>query len=279
MTIIEFYDKDALETMAGALLCAPERVIFVGDNQKQMNRSIDKWKKVLADRNIATELLCRGVNKNNLWDIVELLTELVARFDDCVFDLTGGEDLYLVAVGIVLANSEGAVQCHRFNFRNDTVNDCDADGKVVRTGSFDITVDEQVALYGGEVVRDADREPSTYDWDFISTISTVPFVSLALSSTNSPGFSAISLNVSLLTFLNRGKSGRRVKPGWRVSQTVCTLELGAGTGFIPVSFETTAPLSFVKPLFFEAHIDGLHHHLPLLLSTFTFPAVSPSPCS
>ena len=166
MTIIEFYDKDALETMAGALLCAPERVIFVGDNQKQMNRSIDKWKKVLADRNIATELLCRGVNKNNLWDIVELLTELVARFDDCVFDLTGGEDLYLVAVGIVLANSKGAVQCHRFNFRNDTVNDCDADGKVVRAGSFDITVDEQVALYGGEVVRDADREPSTYDWDF-----------------------------------------------------------------------------------------------------------------
>ncbi len=40
MTIIEFYDKNAIENIAGALLCAPERVIFVGDKHKKMEKSM-----------------------------------------------------------------------------------------------------------------------------------------------------------------------------------------------------------------------------------------------
>ena len=35
MTIIEFYDKAAIENIAGALLCDPDRVILVGHNKKK----------------------------------------------------------------------------------------------------------------------------------------------------------------------------------------------------------------------------------------------------
>ena len=40
MTIVEFFDKTAIENIAGTLLCKPEKVIFVGDKRKQMENKV-----------------------------------------------------------------------------------------------------------------------------------------------------------------------------------------------------------------------------------------------
>lgn len=166
MTIIEFYDKAAIENIAGALLCDPDRVILVGHNQKKMQKSILAYERVLAGKGKAVEFIPRSVTQNCLQGIIDLLTELVETYEDCVFDLTGGEDLYLVAVGTVMSRYEGRVQCHRFNFRNDKLYDCDADGNVCAVSSFDITVEDQISIYGGELVTDPGCELCTYPWQF-----------------------------------------------------------------------------------------------------------------
>ena len=165
MTIIEFYDKASIENVLGALMCRPERMILVGDRPKQMERSCERYGRVLSQRGITTEIACRAVaTRNSLQAITDVLSQIAQEYDDCVFDLTGGEDLYLVAVGIVMERYAGRVQCQRFNIRNDTVTDCDADGIVCRVDSFDISVEENINIYGGEVVTEAERAVHTCPW-------------------------------------------------------------------------------------------------------------------
>lgn len=162
MTIVEFFDRVPIENILSALICIrPTRVIMVGHDLDKMQRGIERFKKVLAARSIEVEMIPKLVYKNNLKNIVERLEVLIDRYDDCVFDLTGGEDLYLVALGVLLERYGSRVQCHRFNLNNNTLSDCDADGNVCMTGSFNVNVEENIIINGGKLVKD-----STYSWIF-----------------------------------------------------------------------------------------------------------------
>ena len=167
MVIVEFFDKVSLENIFGALMCRPEKVIFVGPSIEKMERAVERYRAILQEKGIDTELSSVGVSKNNLSAIVDKLSEIAEKYkDECIFDLTGGDDLYLVAVGIVMQKYGKGVQCHRFNFMNDRLIDCDADGRSLEVKSFDISVKDSISIYGGDVVEESDTEFSTYDWDF-----------------------------------------------------------------------------------------------------------------
>ncbi len=165
MTIIEFYDKVAIENIAGAMLCNADKIILVGDSKKKMEKSRAIYQSILDNRGVKATVSHMCINRNNLMNIVSVLTEIVNTDESCIFDLTGGEDLYLVAVGIIMNKFEGKIQCHRFNFINNTLNDCDADGNVCSTLPFIISVDENIGMYGGRIVRDANQPLHTYGWN------------------------------------------------------------------------------------------------------------------
>ena len=166
MTVIEFFDKNPLENMASALLFAPDKVIFIGDSRKQMQAAIEQYNTVLEKRGQNTLLSYKSVTKNNLQEIVSKLTELIEEHGELVFDLTGGKDLYLVAVGIIMERFRGRVQCHRINIPYNRILDCDGDGKALTTDNYAITVQENIALCGGEIIRSKREGGYTYDWDF-----------------------------------------------------------------------------------------------------------------
>lgn len=165
MTVIEFFDKTAIENMLSALLCQPERVIYIGDSAKRMKQSIECYKEVLRGRDMDVEMQYRTVPKNRLQEIVSELEKLVNRYEDCVFNLDGGEDLYLVAVGIIAARHPG-IQLHRFNVRNNTIIDCDADGNDQLKFPVEITAAENVRIYGGRIIYEDERVGTTHSWDF-----------------------------------------------------------------------------------------------------------------
>lgn len=166
MTLVEFYDKVGIENIAGTLLCEPQRTILVGDKRRQMERATEMYATVLAGRGIETEVECRSINKNNLDDVVKVLSQIVEEHEDCTFDLTGGDETYLVAVGRVMERYPGKIQCHRFNFVTETVVDCDMDGKVCADKTVDITVRENVIIAGGWVLDDRIGDTPIYEWDF-----------------------------------------------------------------------------------------------------------------
>lgn len=166
MTYIEFFDKTDAENICACLTFTPDRVIFIGDNGDLMKKHIAWYSRVFVDRNQNIEFLYRSVSKSNLEGAVNLLTELVQTYDDCVFGISGGDELLMLALGIVYEqNRDRNIQIHRFNIRNSTVSDCDKDGNTIYSHEPKLSVEEQIRIYGGDVIYgDADGE-DTYRWD------------------------------------------------------------------------------------------------------------------
>ena len=174
MTIIEFYDKNAIENIAGAMMCRPERVILIGDNHKKMADRSATYIDILKKNSINTEILYTVIEKTNLSVAVKSLVDIVNRYEDCVFDITGGDEVYLVALGIVMERYHN-VKCHRFNFVNDKITDSDSDGHVAEVKSYDISVDDNIAIYGGRYLREPDFDiaQKMVDAEFVKDVETL----------------------------------------------------------------------------------------------------------
>lgn len=169
MTYIEFFDKTAVENICACLTKAPTRVIFIGDKGKEMKKAVARYARVMEDRGHQVEFIVKTVNRNNLGAIITELSKIVEKYDNCCFDLTGGEDLYLVAAGAVRERyPEKNIQMHWFNLKSNTIADCDQDGTTIMTEPPHLTVEEQVRIYGGDVVYDDEKPLGTHRWDMNS---------------------------------------------------------------------------------------------------------------
>ncbi len=166
MTIVEFFDTNAVENIVSTLLCAPDRVILVGDSTKHMTAAKARYEEIAAAHGVNVTFIPRGIDRNNLAKIIEVLEDVVETYGVCTFDLTGGDDLYLVAVGAVFCAHRDKVQLHRFNIQNGRMYDCDADGQVLATKQTALTVDENIKAYGGRVIYDDEKPNTTYRWNF-----------------------------------------------------------------------------------------------------------------
>lgn len=165
MTYIEFFDRNASENICASLSNMPQRVILVGDRRKQMLKNIEFYREVFSGRGLSTEFICMTVTKNNLESIVSALCQIVESYDDCVFDATGGDDLYLVALGVVWQKYQGKnVKIQRFNLRSGTIQDCDADGVTTGREMPALTVEENIRIYGGKVFYEEQIPLGTHVW-------------------------------------------------------------------------------------------------------------------
>jgi len=166
MTYVEFFDKTALENISSCLTNVPDRVIFIGDNNKLMNKHIEIYRQLLLNRGHDVEFFTMNVPKRNITEAVDALQEVVDTFDDCVFDITGGDALLILALGIIYQrNPDKNIQIHRFNLRTNTAYDCDGDGQTVYRDPPALTVDENLRLYGGAVSYGGVDEEKTYLWN------------------------------------------------------------------------------------------------------------------
>lgn len=177
MTAIEFLDRTPIENVVSTLTTTPDKIIFLGDS-----KLIEEWGGVydsfIKKRRPETVVEYKSIIKNNLSQIVEELSSIVEAEEECVFDLTGGEDLALVAMGIVSQKYEHKnIQMQRFNVNSKGVTDCDFDGKVIYTGNPTLGVEELIRLHGGVVRYEKDGDDRTFKWDlnedFIRDVNTL----------------------------------------------------------------------------------------------------------
>lgn len=166
MTYIEFFDTIASENVSACLTYAPERVIYLGDDRALMNRHVANYQKVFGGRGQTIEFVVKTAPRSKLDKVVEVLTELVETYDDCVFDITGGDEMYVLALGTVLSRySHKNIQVHKFNLQNNAIYDCDQDGKTIYRDVPKLSVEENVRIYGGEIVYGPVDGEDTYLWD------------------------------------------------------------------------------------------------------------------
>ena len=166
MTIVEFYDSDPIENAVSLLLEGAEKIIYIGYNSKQLKRVIEDYSEIASNKGILVEFDSKTANRNDLLSITTVLENIVEAEKECVFDLSGGDDLYLVAAGIVYEKNRDNVQLHRFNVRNGKLSDCDADGNVLQAKFNELSLDEIVKCADGKIVYDTEEPLATHIWDF-----------------------------------------------------------------------------------------------------------------
>lgn len=160
MTAVEFFDRAPIDNIISSLTTLPDKIIFIGD-ENSMNQKRDVYRDFAKRRNLAVKLEFRPI-KSNIGDIVRVLSSLAEQERDCLFDLTGGAEPVLVAMGIVFERyKHKKLQMQRFSVTDSAVTDCDNDGKVIYTGRPEISVEELITLHGG-AVRFGDK---TRRWD------------------------------------------------------------------------------------------------------------------
>ncbi len=167
MTYIEFFDKNVVENICTSLVKPPERVILIGDKGSVLEKHAARYRRLLQTRGHQVEFLWRSVNKNNMGSILSVLSELVETYDNCLFDLTGGDELYLVAVGVISQMyRDKNIQMHRVNVRNGSITDCDQDGVTLQENPrLTLSVEENIRLYGGDIVYEDIKPGGTYRWE------------------------------------------------------------------------------------------------------------------
>lgn len=153
MTVIEFFACAPIENMVSCFLLNPNKVIFIGGGRRAKRR-ISAYSNLAKRMGINAVFEHRSVPTSSVNAIVECLESIVNTEQECCFDLTGGDDLALVAMGIVYQKYKGIrpLQMHRYNFNSKRMTDCDGDGYVALSMPVDgLTVDENIALHGGTV--------------------------------------------------------------------------------------------------------------------------------
>ena len=165
MTYIEFFDKVSVVNIAACLTYVPERVVMIGTKKKLIEKYIKRYEKIFSDRGYNIEFIPRSVSGNNIDHAVSILQETVDKYDDCVFDITGGEEILNMALGIVLKNNpEKNIQIHKFNLNTNLLYDCDRDGNTVYREAPSLTVEENVRSYGGDILYGGVYDDETYRW-------------------------------------------------------------------------------------------------------------------
>ena len=159
MTIIESFEKAPIENLISVLTSKPKKVIYLGE-VSQMKASMIVYEKILREKGIETEIILKGIQKNNLQNIIQVLTEIVETEEECLFDITGGEDLVLLAFGMIYERYKSikAVKMQRFNINTGRIIDCDCDDEVTFEGTFTMDVKELISVYGG-IVMPEDPQP------------------------------------------------------------------------------------------------------------------------
>ena len=150
MTIIEFFDTEQLENIIGTLLFSPERTVLFGKDFRKMEAFQKRAEMILKSKGIQTEISIVTVNTKNFVAVTDELRALVSRYPDAIFDLTGGEELVLAAMGAVA--QEKRIPMQLIQPANGRIRTFFTDGNETSEHRFStLTAHDAMLLFGGTV--------------------------------------------------------------------------------------------------------------------------------
>lgn len=220
MTYVEFYDKTSIENICSILTDIPERVVFVGEHKNKMEKSIRYYKKVFSKRGHEIEFLSKAVSKWDLEQVVQVLTEILNLYEDCVFGITGGDEIALLALGIIYErNREKKIQIHRVGIRNNRIYDCDKDGNTIYKKIPSLSIEENIRIYGGDIAYGTITEENTYLWNVTAEFSKDIEVIWDICKEN-----VRKWNIQAGVFETIGKVGINDEAGLQISASMTAIE-------------------------------------------------------
>lgn len=173
MTLIECFTQSHMDNMAACLRLRPEKVIFVG-TAEEMSAPVKRYREVLRWRGQATKVETENVAGKDVGQICKALYGLIRQEQECVIDITGGDEPVILAVGAVLVNlgreDFQRVRVEKYDHRTGVVRDCIHGNKPVGSKILNITVEELIALHGGSIYPEAIRPSEEFTLDRLNEL-------------------------------------------------------------------------------------------------------------
>ena len=128
LTLIQCFDPIPLKNIIGCLRLKPEKLIFLGD-EKVMQASLPRYKAFLKSKGIKTEIRLYDVDTSSTNDILKTMRSLIKSEKECVIDITGGKDSFILAAGILMG--EQNIRIQKFDSKSGLTIDLDRDGNTI----------------------------------------------------------------------------------------------------------------------------------------------------
>ena len=162
MTLIECFTGAHIDNIAASLRLQPEKMVLVGP-EKEMTAPAERYRRFFRNRGQNTEVALWDVGGMDLRELYGFLDTLVQREEGCVIDLTGGDELVIMAFGAVLAHIEEPlrkkIRVEKLQHDTGETISCIGGACAVAAGPLQLTVEELVALHGGAIHRDTYQPP------------------------------------------------------------------------------------------------------------------------
>lgn len=171
MTLVEFFDNNSIDNILSSLILKPGRIILLGSCQEELEIFSRRMLKIFENRELNIKIDCFETEDADFNEIKKFLYELVEKYGECAFDLTGGSELIHVAVGAV--SEKLPLSMHFVDSETGKLSVCldslDIYSKVLEPK---LGFEEIISLFGGAVKQKTDAHSYKTE-NFIGDIKSV----------------------------------------------------------------------------------------------------------
>lgn len=159
--MVELYSEEPLENVMAMLKYKPEKIIFLGHKYNMITRKINNIKHFRDRKCPEVELEFIEVPKDDLNATIEIITAIIRENPGVRFELTGGSELILIAIGVISARME----ISKLRIDPFTGKEIEIKGSEVVTSDYqyDMNIADDIVLHGGMLT---DKTGSISEWKF-----------------------------------------------------------------------------------------------------------------
>lgn len=157
MTTVEFLYRCPTENIASALTLSPDKIIFIGNKSDKRE---DIYTRFIKSKSPATKVEFIYTDTDNLLNLIDILNSIVKTEKDLTFDLTGGEDLLLTAMGVIMEcyRQSQNIALQRFDIKNNRIIKWQNNERTEKATDAFLSVDDQITLHGGLILENGDDD-------------------------------------------------------------------------------------------------------------------------
>lgn len=173
--LIEFYDpEEPILNLLSCMVMKPDVCVYIGEERIRRQRSQRSLQNTLKIAGINTSLRFVAVNRFDFEEVRSALHDVIEEYSgtDCILDVSGGNDLLLLAAGMCCADREIQIVTHKpgGNFFSWI---CGEHAGEQQHYDVRLTQQQTLAMAGGELLRHGHVTPDDMTDDIMNVIPKV----------------------------------------------------------------------------------------------------------
>lgn len=159
--MVEFYSEEPIENVMAMIKYRPEKIIFLGHKDNMITKRIEDIKRFRDYSCPGMELEFLEMPKDDLNESIDMLTTIIRENPGVRFELTGGSEMILIALGCISARMEVS----KLRIDPFTGKEIDIRGSEVTMSDyhFNVSIAEDIILHGGVLTP---QTGSISEWKF-----------------------------------------------------------------------------------------------------------------